>query len=387
LVELTVVLVIVSMLMTMALGAITSFLASAAYSDTKARQARVKDALIAYLGANKRLPCPDDPNTGGTTGNEDFSAANVCSVPFGVVPYTTLGLSQDTAEDAWGNLMSYQVYFTPQPATSPCGTSFDWTNRGCFGEGKKGGIWVYDGTLGGTMTPLAYDDSTVTPELNTRAVAVLLSHGPNGFGAWTRQATQNSMPPTSSCEEYLNAGRSIAAGCASLPTPTPAPTAPMTFIKGDRSTNDDVLTYFTADDLLQPLMKQGAIQPAAAKAMSDLQLIQQNVVGQILVSGHAYVSPVPNPKTWPDPLNSALTMTDPWGNPYEVQWNITGITNFGVVSGPSAAFCIYSNGPNSGTHNIYPTTTCQPSPANGEITTWMSPTALTMLFSNKGCPC
>ena len=104
LVEMAVVLVIAMTILTLGLGALNSVMTSSAYSETKARQTLIKDTLIAYLGAHKRLPCPDIPNiASGVTGTEDKTA---CAA-LGVTPYSTLGLSRDVAEDGWGGMISY----------------------------------------------------------------------------------------------------------------------------------------------------------------------------------------------------------------------------------------------------------------------------------------
>jgi prepilin-type N-terminal cleavage/methylation domain-containing protein len=58
LIELSIVVVIISMLLSLGLGVLNAQLVSAAHSETKKRQAIVQDALTAYLGAHKRLALP-----------------------------------------------------------------------------------------------------------------------------------------------------------------------------------------------------------------------------------------------------------------------------------------------------------------------------------------
>lgn len=134
LIELSVVVVIIAMVLTMGLTALNAQLISASYMETKKRQGLIKEALIAYLGANKRLPCPDVPNnTDGTTdasqvtGREDRNGgvAGACTDPdgdgvaFGVVPYQSLGLGRDAALDGWGNFMSYRISVANPAPTCP----------------------------------------------------------------------------------------------------------------------------------------------------------------------------------------------------------------------------------------------------------------------------
>src|SRR5574338_880613 len=171
LIELSVVLVLLTIVLGLGLSALNAQLLSANATVTRKRQDLIRDVLIAYLGANKRLPCPEVPNpsSGAVTGQGPAT----CPLPanFGTLPYQDLGLSREVAEDGWGNLFSYAVY-AEAGATCP-GTGIDWTNSSCFSEGKLKGFTVNDGTV----------DAPVL--LTASAIAVIVSHGPNGLGAWT----------------------------------------------------------------------------------------------------------------------------------------------------------------------------------------------------------
>ncbi|MCQ3925508.1 MAG: hypothetical protein DPW12_15315 [Rhodocyclaceae bacterium] len=65
LVELAVVVLIVSILLTMGLAAFSVQVDTAALSATQRRQDAIKDALIAYLRKNARLPCPETTGLAG----------------------------------------------------------------------------------------------------------------------------------------------------------------------------------------------------------------------------------------------------------------------------------------------------------------------------------
>lgn len=338
LIELAIVLVIIMSVLTLGMGALNSLMTSSSYSETKGRQARIKDALIAYYGAHKRMPCPAWGSATPDMRGVEQQASGACVVDpvatpapppgFGVVPYVTLGLGRDVAEDGWGNLMSYQVYF--QNAGTCPGTRVDWTTSACFGSGKKGGLWVYDGGLHATDPPpegrAIYD--THPPATDSRAVVVIVSHGKNGFGAWTRQGTQNIQPPTSSCEERMNSDRSaLGAGC-SLPgpaVPVPQPTVATTFIIGERPENDDVVANLTADDVIQRLAKQGDILSATAQMIEDKY--------KIISSSEIAVSSTCLPT-----VTSPSSVLDPWGQPYTVTGSSFPITISGGT--PTASVSI-----------------------------------------------
>lgn len=287
LVELTVVLVIISIMATVGMGALSAFLISANYSATKKKQEIIKDALVAFFGANKRLPCPDiSNNTNGTadsskiTGQEDRAATGTCIGNLGVLPYAVLGLSNEAAEDGWGNLFTYRVYADSAPPPCP-GVGKDWTNSACYGAGKVGGIILDVGTD-------AVPDAR--PE-NRQLVAALISHGSNGFGAWGRLGTRNSLP--TACEESRNSGNS--SGCT-------AGTAETLYKgeHGEENGNDDVVATLSPGDLFLPLAKQGVLRSSSSQVIEDLQTL-------LVASATDCTELTTDP---PAPL-------DPWGKPYK----------------------------------------------------------------------
>ena len=76
LVELAVVVFLVGLLASLGLSALNAQLASSRISDTKKKQEIIKDALISYLGRNKRLPCPATDNMGGEARIADTTTAS-----------------------------------------------------------------------------------------------------------------------------------------------------------------------------------------------------------------------------------------------------------------------------------------------------------------------
>ena len=349
LVEMAVVLVIIGLVMSLGIGALNAVMGSTASSATKSRQTLIKEALVSFMGSNRRLPCPDVPNNtngaagdgSGVTGVEDRTAAGACVANFGVVPYTSLGLSRDIAEDGWGNFMSYQAFFE---AAGACpGTKVDWTVTNCFGEGKAGGLWVFGGTLAAPENLAFFDNASLA---DSRAIAAIISHGSNGLGAWSRQGTQNAAPPAGACEEILNATRAAGGGCAALPTPPnptiaplAAPSATTSFFSGERFGNDDVVAFLPAREAIVSAAKQGNVLIPIAKASNDIQFIIDDVKGQatLLTSSNA--------ATFSFTLPSGL-ITDPWGNNYVISKRLTAVGVDGSVAAlGTSAVCVYSLGP------------------------------------------
>ena len=67
LIEIAVVVALIGIMLTAGLKLAGALLENAAYSATQKKQAAIKDALIAYVAAYKRLPCPDTGNNTTTT--------------------------------------------------------------------------------------------------------------------------------------------------------------------------------------------------------------------------------------------------------------------------------------------------------------------------------
>lgn len=287
LIEMAVVVVIVSIMLTLGLGALNSRLLSVAHSETKKRQALIIEALTAYLGTNKRLPCPDVPNNtnGGAdssqvTGNEDrtlVTGIQACAATIGVVPYATLGLARELAMDGWGNFMSYSI---PAGSGTCPGTGINWSRSDCFGAAKTSPYSLFEG---GVAAPVL---------AASNVLAVVVSHGANGFAAWARQGTRNVLP--SRCEEAHNALVTVA-GCTLTAN---------TFYTGDRSDVDDVVAALTRDHAINALVRQGTLKSVEGQVAEDLARLRNDKL-------YAKVSN-------PDCSQTVGTISDldPWGNPY-----------------------------------------------------------------------
>src|SRR3954453_23379304 len=112
LVEMAVVVLIAAILLTAGLSMVKARLEAAQLEVTQKKQEAIKQALIAYLGRYKRLPCPDN-NLDGRE-DRDPAAPYNCGLPgvpqnFGGVPYIDLSLERAAALDGWENYMRYVV--------------------------------------------------------------------------------------------------------------------------------------------------------------------------------------------------------------------------------------------------------------------------------------
>ncbi len=147
--------------------------------------ARLEKTLRAHAYRTARLPCPADGDgdgvsrTGCTGNNND-----------GVVPWRTLGLPREDAQDAFGGMISYSV--DPDLLA---------------GDFCAGGATALSGGI--RLAPSA-----------ATSLFVLVSHGPTGYGAWLPSARQ-AANPASAAERENCADSAAAASRVSCTDPNP----------------------------------------------------------------------------------------------------------------------------------------------------------------------
>lgn len=264
LIEMAVVVLLAGILLSFGVAMLSAHLDNTAHALTAKRQEALRDALVAYLLQNKRLPCPDDPAASAPNiafdGIEDRANATAgpppvpnvatsCARSFGTVPYLTLGLTREAAQDGWNNLLSYHVSTTP----------YNLAVTGSFNAGSRGAVSVSTRTNAGAL-------SAVT----TTAAAILISHGKNGLGAYTIRGSRNSLP--TAIDELENTdGNSV-------------------YVRRDLSDNtamaggafDDVLMVLAIEDVLGKALQYRAVRSfdeEAAVALADLSDIKSALIG------------------------------------------------------------------------------------------------------------
>ena len=375
LVEMAIVVVLMGIFLTLGLAAFNAQVSNAALSTTKKKQEIIRDALIAYLRDFKRLPCPEVTAFGGNapTGVEGRQTAGNpatnCSSFWGTLPYTDLGLSRDVAMDGYENFFSYYVS-SAQTTAEP-----DWTLTTAagvpgFGVGNPGRFAI---TENGTATTLS----------KNLATAVIVSHGNNGLGAFTSKGTRNALPANGTDERQnaldtpglpnVPSAWAAPSQIAVIPPilPNPGITA---LIARDRTETpapfDDVVMALRPNDLLAPIIKDGALKSAEALIQEQLAAVRDTAISQLLTN-------ISNPCT---PVASIVGLPiDPWGTAinYSIPATIYPLT----ASTPAAstvAFSVWSSGPdranNAGTGDDRILAT-SPNVTYGQIRARIPPTA------------
>lgn len=208
--------------------------------DAQRHLESIRDALIGYAIANGRLPCPADPTlptgniqagreaTNGLTGDAFTCGAVVMSSvvtvsgqPWGsgtyagsprrasgVVPWVELGVPE---VDPWGRRVSYVVEevfanrgVTPNPpppygplpaecANAPAAVPMP--SLCVDAASPSANLWVGTRTAAG-VAPVAQA---------ANLVALVVSHGKNGFFAFSSAGTIAATPPSANRDERMNA--------------------------------------------------------------------------------------------------------------------------------------------------------------------------------------
>jgi prepilin-type N-terminal cleavage/methylation domain-containing protein len=275
LIEISIVLVIAALLIAAGVGISVAMIDNTRARVTRQNMEAVKLALQGFIARNGRLPCPavetllptdnlfglEAATPGTCTGTVDlpggtFGAFVVDAAKRGVAPWKALGLTLEAASDGWGNQLTYMVTVT---AT---GKNFDTL------AGMRGSIYVHSTTpvaagLPGTGNQLNACSTTANDNMcNKAAVAVLISHGRNIFGAYTSQGVRAPLPTGAAEVENTNADRFV--------------------VNAEPSTTfDDLLIPLTPDDLLAPLAAQGAIKGERALLLAHARQVV------VLIAAHS----------------------------------------------------------------------------------------------------
>lgn len=172
LVEMAIVLAIVALLLGGLLPTISSQIEQQRRNETRKQMDEIKEALIGFAIINGRLPCP--ANGASVSGNESTAGSGValvCTLTKGVLPWATLGVSET---DGWGRRFTYRV---SQGPTSNFADGADGTGAAC---GITAGVSFQLCSSASLNILAASGGSSVA----TNVPAVVISHGPNGLGAY-----------------------------------------------------------------------------------------------------------------------------------------------------------------------------------------------------------
>lgn len=172
LVEIAIVLAIVALLMAGLLPTISGQVERQHISDTRKQLDEIQQALLGFAIINGRLPCPADGTiaSGQAGAGQETATCSTSASAGGVLPWATLGVGET---DAWGRRFTYRVdpnfadaigtTFGCSPSVAPTQSSFALCSTG-------------------NLNVLASSGGT---NIASNVPAVIISHGTNGYGAYT----------------------------------------------------------------------------------------------------------------------------------------------------------------------------------------------------------
>lgn len=194
LIELSIVLLILSLIGGGLLAALTQNTRLTQQKELQSKLDAIESGLIRYRRQYNRLPCPADgsltvsdryfgieaANSGVCDGNPSANFNDSANTSEGVIPVRTLGLPDDFIFDPWGGRFSYAVDIRMTAPSAFMNHAMD------------------DLTIGS----ITLVDSNEL-EITDRAIAVVLSHGANGHGAFQLSGLRKSSG-SENANELLN---------------------------------------------------------------------------------------------------------------------------------------------------------------------------------------
>ncbi|MBE7424324.1 MAG: hypothetical protein DPW12_14925 [Rhodocyclaceae bacterium] len=193
--EIAIVLMIVALLLAGIMLPLSAQQEIRARQETERALADVREALIGFAASHAAsdgkpfLPCPDSDNPPDGIQNRSASPGP-CTAQEGTLPWADLGLGRN---DAWNNRFRYRV--ADVFSNSSTGFTLNSVN-------SPGALRICDRNQAACDSP-----ATDAHAIAKSVPAVVLSHGPNGFGAFNTGGGANAAP--TSADEQENAGGAI----------------------------------------------------------------------------------------------------------------------------------------------------------------------------------
>lgn len=232
LIELSIVIAIIGILIAGAANFSTTALKNAKIKVTQQRLEAIEEALANFVYTNRRLPCPARLGIASTDTNYGLETTNlgVCSdaggvfvstnstefymdaivfddlkAAYGAIPFRTLGLNSDFGEDAFGNKISYVVSQVATKKSNPDPTGADpLVGRGLDTILLDLAPTAGDGDRKSLSLKITETSSGSSVVVNGLAAYVVISHGPNGIGAYNAKSTTQNSISGATTDEGLN---------------------------------------------------------------------------------------------------------------------------------------------------------------------------------------
>lgn len=226
LIELAIVMLVIGLLVGGLLAPLTAQIDQQNINETRKSLAEIREAIIGFAMVNGRLPCPALGSVATTTAGAGTEAATPCVTASGVLPWATLGLRET---DAWGRRYTYQVRLEFADAV-------DATTQVSFTLASTGNITINQ-VIGGSTSALA-----------TAIPAIVISHGKNGYGAYTPSGGQVLPADGGDANEDANTDGA-----------SPYVEAEIDFSPDTAATFDDIVVWISPNILFSRMVAAGRL--------------------------------------------------------------------------------------------------------------------------------
>jgi len=243
LIEIAVVMLIMTLLMSGLAPTITRQLDQQRTSETRRQLEEIRASLLGFAVANGRLPYPACGTLQANTTNAGLelspASAAVCASAsdIAVLPWATLGVSET---DAWGRRFSYRVRSTFADATEGTTPSCPTSSGVSFQICSSGDANVKESSAGSSIA--------------SSLPVVIISHGNNGCGAYI---------PNGGNKIAISVGDSSGGDCNNAGNDqfeNSDVTANTTFVSKTFSPNyDDLLVWITPNTLTSRMVAAGRL--------------------------------------------------------------------------------------------------------------------------------
>ena len=204
LVELSVVIIVISILLAGALSVLTSSVGNKKIEITQKRIQKIYQGMGIFLAKNGRLPCPaainlakSDSNYGlegdctitpATAGYWKSSATASPNLYFGMVPTKAIGISSDFSEDGFETKFAYLVLQ-------------GFTNATTFGKGLASIASSKNYANDSASDRIIIKEKPASASIITNdAMFVIISYGANKSGGWNSNSTEQIAASSNSDE-------------------------------------------------------------------------------------------------------------------------------------------------------------------------------------------
>lgn len=321
LVEMTVVMIIAGLMLSGGMKILSAQIYASRQAESKLSMEVSRLALISFISRNGRLPCPAVPTVAQGTadygveattlgvcdGLPTFGAPASAVVVTGIIPWVSLGISDSSALDGHYNRLTYQVVRDATAAASE-------THKVA---GMRGNITLHSNAPP-TATNQINNCSGGLTYNSCAAVAIVVSHGRNGFGAYTQSGMQipltgagpGELENTNNDNVFVKKEYSEAAGILF----------------------DDSVLPLSSADLLTQLALNGSVKDARSEVMQTIESMKGEIIAYAI--SHSFFLPTPPPSI----------KFDVWGTAVNYTRVVTPIT---PATAPGVAFTLTSSGPDA----------------------------------------